>query len=320
MQPIPVTSASPTATAPFKAGEALTIKLGANTATTLYTLASGDSLTDIVDGINTTSLSTGVSASLIGDSTDGYNIKLSISNVSSTTSSVAIGAGSSFYKPATGTAVIQTTTATSSVSLFNNTFAAGVTSAGSTVISASSPSTEAAPFKSGDNLYASIDGGTYVAIAAIGTGETLDSLVTKINANTTAIGLGIRAETVAAGTGNNIRLTYQDTAQTGAISFYAGTAPSAGVQNSTTYATDTLGQRQNGPFGGSFTSFNLFEAGFTAPDLSLTDATASDATPFTAGTSVITPENQHLFHCLYNGNLCCKLRSYVERYHHNDQW
>lgn len=279
-----VVSASPTATVPFKSGDVLTLKLGTSAPVSLYTLQAGNSLTDIVKGINTTSLSTGVSASLIGDSTSGYNIKLSLSNVSST-ASVAVGAGSGFFKPASGVAVIQTTQATSTVSLFNSTFAASIANAAD-IISATSPSTTDAPLKTGDNLYVSVDGGNYLAIAAIGAGETTQGLVDKINANANAVSLGIRAELNALG--NNIRLTYSDTTQTGGISFYAGTAGGSSIPTgSTTFATDATGQFQSGPFGGTFTSFNLLGTSVTAPDLSLTDASATPTfpTPFrtTAG-------------------------------------
>lgn len=259
-------SSSQSATAPFKVGDTLSIKIDDSAAINLYTFQAGDSLTDIVNGINASSSSTGVGATLIGDGTSGYNIRLNLSR--STGNNVSINGGDNFFKVAASG--LQTTTlsgATSTTTLLSSSLAAAIGSTSATVVAGSAGATT--PFVTNSHIYASVNGGARVDISgALGATDGLDDIVAKINASQGAGSLGI----VASLSGTNIQIKYADSERTGAISFFTGSSSTV----STTFNTDALGQNQTNGLGGSFVSFNLLATGVSSPDTDI-DGTASTA-------------------------------------------
>ncbi len=267
-----VVASSQSATAPFLAGDALSVQVGTSTAIDLYTFRAGDSLTNIVNGINGNSATTGVKASLIGDSTNGYNIQLNLSNASG---SVSINGGDSFYKTSAG---VQTTTlsgATSTTRLLSASLAAAIGSTSADVVGG----TATTPFASGSSIFASVNGADYVDISgALGASDTLADIAEAINASDNAGALGI----VAVAENNNITIRYADSQQTGAISFFTGTGSGGNTvpDTSTIYNTDALGQTRTNGLGGSFVSFNLLSTGVLAPDAVITGAASNGVTPF----------------------------------------
>ncbi|MDX2073103.1 MAG: flagellin [Alphaproteobacteria bacterium] len=267
-----VVASSQSATAPFLAGDSLSVTVGTGSEVSLYTLRAGDSLTNIVNGINGNSATTGVTATLIGDSTNGYNIRLNLSNASG---NVAINGGDNFYKTSAG---VQTTTlsgATSTTRLLSTSLATAIGGVSTDVVGG----TATTPFASGSSIFASVAGGAYVDISgALGATDTLTDIATKINASDNAGALGI----VAVAENNNITIKYSDPTQAGAISFFTGTGSGGAVvpNTSTIYNTDALGQTQTNGLGGSFVSFNLLSTGVLAPDAVITGAASNGVTPF----------------------------------------
>jgi len=273
-----------TATTPFRVGDALSIKIDDSASISLYTFQAGDSLNDIVNGINASSASTGVSATLTGSSGSGYNIRLNLSR--STGDNVSVSGGANFYKAADGTQTTTLSGATSSVYLLTDSMADAIGATNTSVVENSAAATD--PFVTGSFIFASVNGGAYVAItSALGQGDTLEDIVENINTNTVAGGLGMVADIE----NGNVRIRYADSEQTGAISFFAGTGvgtETAAPTSSNAYNTDALGQRaQAGGLGGSFVKFNLLSTGVNAPDTDLFAAAATGTQPFTDTTGAI---------------------------------
>lgn len=262
-----VTAGTASATSPFQAGDAITAQVGTNPVQSLYTLSSGDSLTNIVNGINVRTATTGISAELTYDATTKlYNIELRSNN---STAAIAIKGGANFYNGADRTHALNG--ATQSKTLFTAEYAQSNIVAGNTVVGTSL----AAPFVAANTLQVSYGSNAAVTVATLEAGDTLATLVTKINASAGAKGLGLFAALTS--DSKNINLTYSDS--TGNTELYLDGGDAF-------YNVDATGTRTTNGLNNKVTSYKLFTNGFATLATAVAAATAIDATPFQNGDTI----------------------------------
>lgn len=138
----------------------------------------------------------------------------------------------------------------------------------------------ATPFQNGNTITATIGSGPTLTLATLATNDTLTGIVTKINANVDTTGVSASLIFDAASAKFNIRLNYDESGGaivvSGGANFYAGTDK----VNSVNTAPVVAGF--GAEYGGSYT--NVFAAGFTSSNTSVTAATTATAeTPFVVG-------------------------------------
>lgn len=254
-----VTNTTGIAAAPFVTGEAITLQV-AGTAKTLHTLVAADTLSTIVSGINANKADTGVTATLEYSATaQTYNIRLNY-NDSNSGAFLSLGAGyvGTTYavngiQDIAATGLEQTSTSRTGGLQFagyRDLFtAAGITVADTiTSVTLASPSAAVAPFHNGDVLSATING-RVLTLASLATGDTLNGIVDKINANFGTT--GVYGTVVGSGGAFNIRLYHGDANNN--IDPDAGTGVSTLTSNTsglTTTGTTLTQQARYGLSGG----------------------------------------------------------------------
>lgn len=262
-----VTAATASATSPFQAGDSITARVGSNPEQTLYTLTAGDSLTTIVNGINVRSATTGISASLTFDSTSRlYNIELRSNN---STSAISIKGGANYYNVADRTHALNGATRTQS--LFTAEYAQNNIVAGATVVGTSL----AAPFVNGNTLTVAYGSNSATTLATIATGDTLASLVTKINNGAGAKSLGLFA--ALSTDGKNINFTYADATGTTNLLIDGGDG---------FFNTDATGIRTTNGLNNTVSSIRLFNTGFAATSTTVAAGTSTTTSPFQNGDAI----------------------------------
>lgn len=275
-------AAAQSLTVPFKAGDTIKATIGSSSAVSLYTLQADDSLTEIAAGINSNSATSGFTAVIVPGSTSGYNIELHTTN---TSGNISLNGGNNYFATAaTGAQTYALNGATSTVNLLSTTLASAT--AGGAIVAASAAAST--PFVNASELYISIGGGAKTSIATLATGDTVATIVSKINNSATAGALGIKA--ALSESNNNIAITYNDPTQTGSAAPTAVTFTS-GLNTTTnnTYNTDALGQNKGSGLNGAYVSFNLLSTGLLSPDGDAVNAdTAATANvPLEAGNLTI---------------------------------
>lgn len=259
-----VTAVGATATNPFQAGDTITARVGTNPEQVLYTLTAGDSLTTIVNGINVRAAQTGISAALTFDSaTLLYNIELRSNN---STAAISIKGGANYYNVADRTHALNG--ATRSQTLFTAEYAQNNIVAGNTVVG----TTLAAPFVNGNVITVAYGTNAAVTIATVATGDTLASLVTKINSSAGAKGLGLFAALTS--DSKNITFTYADSSGTTNLLINGG----AGFFN-----TDANGIRTTNGLNNTVSAIRLFNTGFATTGTTVAAGTSATNTPFQNG-------------------------------------
>jgi flagellin len=262
-----VAAATAAAETPFQAGDTITATVGTGTTQSLYTVVAGNSLTDIANGINANSTTTGITAAVVRDpSSSLYNIQLHSNNA---TGAIAINGGANFYNTTTQTHALNG--ATQTTTLFTTAFANSGLS-GVSLTNATPSATQ--PFKIGDVISVSVGGGATQAItSALGTTETLATIVANINSNANAKTLGIHA--AVDGSGKNVNLTYSDSTQAKGLS----------ISSTNFFNTDATGATTSNGLNGSQSSITLFQTGFVDAGTT-TVVGVTTAAPFVAGNTL----------------------------------
>ncbi len=187
-------AATATASVPFKQGDTLSVTTANGSVNISTALAAGDTtLQKIADNINARAVAghTGVTAALTAD---GKNI-----NLTSATKILSFQGGTNFYSNAADTTGVVTNSGlnnnATSIDLFNPTLAAAIKSgANHAYVLSAGASTATIPFKDGDVVTLSVNGGSTINIStALAVGTTVDQLIANINATATAQAAGVHA-------------------------------------------------------------------------------------------------------------------------------